>query len=455
MFVHLLSIAARAVELRANSQVFLDSVSNIVKSLPEISTKIDSQVPESEFVIQTENLSFNAANQDGLKEILSITGALREMPEQMHEILGALAFLREDPVSDLKSGAYSFAILFTDSADSIKGLKGIEEVSHIKFFLCTQKALADGLGCPFPGVLAFNSVDKNIFKMPFHHNLQGLVSAITVPAFTKITQENFRHLQTLDQRLFYVIDEAHKFDENKAALNEHAKRCSAFSKFVYFTPEDVPSLIDLLNTSPSEYPLLVSLAREGKGIVRSVTPEGFASAVQALMTRQAEKLVFSSPLPEDNETRPVKVLNTETISKVFESGDRDVLVAFTSPRCGYCKALEPVLEQLSTILGDKSIPIFVGNYNIMENEEQSQFEVTGVPTLFFKKKGADVPVKVPAEIRSLKEFLAYISKEGGTAMIDLSEFSEYLNGEVHASEEDEAESQEHETETKKKERDVL
>lgn len=455
MFVHLLSIAARAVELRANSQVFLDSVSDIVKTLPEISTKIDSQVPESEFVVQTDNLSFNATNQDGLKEILSITGALKEMPEQMHEILGALAFLKEDPVNDLKSGAYNFAVLFTDSPDSIRGLKGIEEVSHIKFFLCTQKAVADGLGCPFPGVLAFNAADKNIFKMPFHHNLQGLVSSITVPSFTKITQENFRYLQTLDQKLFYVIDEAHKFEENKAAFNEGAKKCSAFAKFVYFAPEDVPSLIDLLNTNPSEYPLLVSLAREGKGIVRSVTPEGFISAVQALMSRQAERLIFSSTLPEDNETRPVKVVNTETIAKVFETEDRDVLVAFTSPRCGYCKALEPVLEEFATILNDKGVPIFVGNYNIMENEEQPQFEVGGVPTLFFKKKGADAPVKVPAEIRSLKELLTYVSKEGETAMIDLSEFSEYVNSEVHVSEEDEAESQENEPEDKKGERDAL
>lgn len=445
MFIHLLSIAARAMELRANSQVFLDSVSDIVRGLPKISTKVDSQVPESEFVVETDSLSFNATNQDNLREILSITGALREMPEQMHEILGALAFLKEDPVSDLKSGAYNFAILFTDSSDSIKGLKGIEEISHIKFFLCTQKALADGLGCPFPGVLAFNATDKNIFKMPFNHSLQGLVSAITIPAFSKITQDNFRYLQTLDQRLFYIIDEAHKFEENKTVFNDHAKRCSAFAKFVYFSPEDVPSLIELLNTNPSEYPLMVCLAREGKGIVRSVTSEGFAPAVQALMTRQAEKLVFSSTIPEDNETRPIKVLNTETISKAFEE-DMDILIAFTSPRCGYCRALEPVLEQFSTILRDKGVPIFIGNYNIMENEEQSQFEVSGVPTLFFKRKGADAPTRIPSEIRSLKELLTYISKEGETAKVDLSEFSRYLSEEVeaHASEEDEIESQDKE-----------
>lgn len=454
MFAHLLVIAARAVELRASSQAFLNSAEDIVRKLPKISTKVDSQVPESEFVVKTDNLSFNATSPDNLKEILSITGALKEMPEQMHEILGALAFKKEDLVSDLKSGAYSFAVLFTDSSDSIKGLKGIEEITHIKFFLCTQKDLADGLGSPFPGVLAFNAIDKNVFKMPFNHSLQGLVSAITVPAFSKITQDNFRYLQTLDQRLFYIIDEAHKFEENKAIFDEHAKRCSAFAKFVYFAPEDVPSLIDLLNTSPSEYPLMVSLARVGKGIVRSVTSEGFDPAVQALMTHQAEKLVFSATIPEDNETRPVKVLNTETISKVFEE-DKDVLVAFTSPRCGYCRALEPVLEQFATILAEKKVPMFVGNYNIMENEEQAQFEVTGVPTLFFRAKDADAPVKVPSEIRSLKELLTYVSKEGNSAKIDLADFSKHLNDEeeAHVSE-DEAESQDN-NEEKKSERDVL
>merc|ERR1711911_137614 len=115
----------------------------------------------------------------------------------------------------------------------------------------------------------------------------------------------------------------------------------------------------------------------------------------------------------------------------------DVIVAFTSPRCGYCKALEPVLEKLSEILKNKSVPIKIGNYNIMENEEQSDYPVTGVPTMYFIKKGTSAPVKISDNARSLQEFLKFLSESGSSAKINLADYQEYMAEEKAVSEQEE------------------
>lgn len=430
MFLHFTTALSLAVQVMAPAE---DVISDIVKEnthSADVKFIVDKDLQNDQFVFKMGDLSINANDKKLLSDLISISSALKEVPTELKEIFNELSMKNEDLVSDLRSGAYSFAVLFTDDVEAIKILQGIEKIRHIKFFLSSSKTDAESLGVSFPGVMAYSSSDKNILKLPFPTSLDGLVASVSVPAFSSIDQENFKYLQSLDQKLFYVIDGTRSFADNKKDFNSGAKQCSSFAKFVFFTPADVPTLVPLLKVKESDYPVLLSLAREGKCIVKSLKPEGFLSGVQSLITQTAEKIIFSSPIPEDNETRPVRVLSTETLLPTFSpSSDRDVLVAFTSPSCKYCQALTPVLEKFSKLLIEKNIPLVVGNYNVMENEEPKDFEVSGVPSIYFLKKGATTPVKLAGEIRTLPLFLDYISKEGITSKIDLADFEEHMKAE--------------------------
>lgn len=429
MFVNFLTATARIVELMGNTEEVFSGLDPSLISQAKI--VVNKDMAENEYILKMDDVSISSSDLNALNNILSITSSLKEMPKEMAEILMELSYKKEDLISDLKSGAHSFAVLFTNDQESIKALNGIDKVSHIKFFINTQKEIAEGLNVPFPGILAFNAQDKNVFRMPFNKSVDSIVSAISIQAFSQINQENFKYLQNLDQKLLYVIDKNNSFEHNKTLFNEAAKMCSGFAKFIFFTPEDVPSLIPLLKLNEqTDYPILISLAKEGKGIVRSVKPELFLSSVQNLLTAPTEKLVFASEIPADNESRDVKIVNTHTLQEVIEKANKDVLIAFTSPGCKFCKALEPELEKFSKLLSSKQVSLFVGNYNIMENEEPGQqYDITGVPTLYFYKKGSSTVIKVPSDARTVSTLMNFISREGETSKVDLSQFKEQIAAE--------------------------
>lgn len=426
MFANFVTTAARMVELMGPTEDVFAGIDPSLMSQAKI--VVNKDMSENEYVLKMDDVSIKSSDLNALNNILSITSSLREMPKEISEILAELSYKKEDLISDLKSGAHSFAVLFTNEPDAIKSLSGIDKVSHIKFFINTQKEIAESLNVPFPGILAFNAQDKNTFRMPFNKSTDSLVSAISMQAFSQISQENFKYLQSLDQKLLYVIDKNNSFEHNKALFNEPAKMCSGFAKFIFFAPEDVPSLIPLLKLNEqTDYPVLISLAKEGKGIVRSVKPEIFLSSVQNLLTAPTERLIFASEIPADNESRDVKVLNTHTLQKTIEEATSDLLIAFTSPGCKFCQALEPELEKFSKLLSSKNVQLFVGNYNIMENEEPGQhYDITGVPTLYFYKKGSTTAVKVPAEARTVSTLVEFISKEGETSKVDPNDFKNQI-----------------------------
>lgn len=423
LFACLSCVAGMAVKITTAEE---DQVQEMVRDRPEIELVLDNNIGKDQYNIMLGGLSIDGTDKAGLGDLLSLSSALKEMPTEMSNIINELSVSKDDIVSSLKSGAYNFAVIFTDDPAVIKSLKGIEKVSHIKFFFSASKQEADSFGVPFPGALGYNSTDRNLMKLPFRGNLDALVSAITLPALAPITHDNMKYFQTLDQRLLYLIDKVGTYEKNRLNFEADAKTCSNFAKFIFFTPEDVPALIPLLKLEDKDYPVLVSLATEGKGIVKSLAAGSFTQAVQSLITMSAEKIIFSSTLPEDNDALPVKIVNTETLEKFTDAKDSDVLIAFTSPACQYCMRLRPELEKFGSLLSEKKVNIKVGDYNIMENEETARFTMTGVPSLFFIKKGTTTPIMIPANVRTTETLLKYISEEGVTSKIKVEDFAEEI-----------------------------
>ena len=89
--------------------------------------------------------------------------------------------------------------------------------------------------------------------------------------------------------------------------------------------------------------------------------------------------------------------------------EKPVLVDFWAPWCGPCRAIGPVLEQLSTQLGDK---IEITKINIDDNPSTpTDYGVKGIPTLMIFKKGKLISTKVGVGASSKAKLEEWISKE--------------------------------------------
>ena len=79
-------------------------------------------------------------------------------------------------------------------------------------------------------------------------------------------------------------------------------------------------------------------------------------------------------------------LNKESFEKVTSSKDKTLIIDFWAPWCGPCKALSPVLEELSSEMSD-SVEVY--KVNVDDNTELAQEHgVQSIPTLLVYKNGS-------------------------------------------------------------------
>lgn len=423
MFLSLLGTASALVALRFHSKEESNEIRQLI-DVTDMTLEYDDSIPKGSYTLRSENISVDAKDIGELRDYANAASILRPAPNDIKDAINSVSTVERTVISDLKSGAFNFAIFFTNSAEDFKILKTIEEVSSFKYFLSSDESLAKSLNASFPGILAYNAEDRNVFSLPFLSSLSAINSAITLTALSKMGSANFKMLQESEQSLLYVIDNSENFKKVSEELNPLMKKKSGEMKFVFFSPEEVPTLIKLVKATVADYPLIINLVKEKKCIHRKVTKNNFEEAVKKLIDGTAEPLKFSSIIPPDNDKKPLRVVSTDTLQPLFKDVSVDRLVAFTSPRCSHCRAMEPGLQKFAKALFDKKVSITVGNYNVIENEEVAELDITGVPVLFYLKKGSNVPVKLPAEARTYNQLMTYVAENGLSASIKAEDFLE-------------------------------
>jgi len=109
--------------------------------------------------------------------------------------------------------------------------------------------------------------------------------------------------------------------------------------------------------------------------------ESQAQAKQPVCGKCGEKLVVPSGGAADG--HPVTVTDANFESVIADS--RPVLVDFWAEWCPPCRAIAPVLDQLSSASEGKYV---IGKLNVDQNQQTAaRFHVEGIPTLLIFKSG--------------------------------------------------------------------
>jgi len=109
--------------------------------------------------------------------------------------------------------------------------------------------------------------------------------------------------------------------------------------------------------------------------------ESQAQAKQPVCGKCGEKLAV--PAGAVGNGHPVTVTDANFESVIADS--RPVLVDFWAEWCPPCRAIAPVLEQLSSAADGKYV---IGKLNVDENQQTAaKFHIEGIPTLLIFKSG--------------------------------------------------------------------
>ncbi|KIK63079.1 hypothetical protein GYMLUDRAFT_222900 [Collybiopsis luxurians FD-317 M1] len=110
-----------------------------------------------------------------------------------------------------------------------------------------------------------------------------------------------------------------------------------------------------------------------------------------------------------------KILDYNDFDQVVLDKSKDVLVTFTAPWCGHCKALKPTYEQLGSIY-ELENDVIIANIDADDKKNEairSRYGITGFPTIkFFPKDNKDGEDYDRG--RDLSEFVSFINNRAGT-----------------------------------------
>ncbi|XP_072044111.1 LOW QUALITY PROTEIN: protein disulfide-isomerase-like [Amphiura filiformis] len=241
--------------------------------------------------------------------------------------------------------------------------------------------------------------------------------------------------------LLFIKRDSDTFDSVKEQFSKAAEDYKGKILFVFIDAavDSNTRILEYFGLKDDECPPLSLITLDGdmkkyKPDFEELNTENIKTFVTAFQDGKLKPHLMSEEIPEDWDSKPVKVLVGKNFVDVALDKSKNVLVEFYAPWCGHCKQLAPIYDELAEALKD-SEDIVIAKMDSTANEVED-VAVRSFPTLKYFKKDTNEVVDYNGgrTLEDMKKFL----ESGGVDGAGPAEDEEDEDYEEEDEEDDEA-----------------
>lgn len=263
---------------------------------------------------------------------------------------------------------------------------------HAKFLHTTNKVLLDHYKVKEGSVVLFKNFDERRNDIPGVYSVPSMktfVDSRSVPTVIKYSEKTSRFFWNDQGALalaFFYKEGNEVYNDTLLDIANRVKgRINVFK--VHLETDEEKKLGDDLGVQEDKLPLILLVNPKNEKKYRFNYQKVNSNTVRKFLSDygsgKAELFIKSQSIPEYQMPGQALVVVGRTFEKIVMDPTKDVLIEFYAPWCGHCKKLEPIYNQLASVLQDNP-NLVIAKIDSTANEFNTDlFEVKGYPTIFF------------------------------------------------------------------------
>ncbi|KAG0198980.1 protein disulfide-isomerase precursor [Mortierella sp. GBA30] len=117
---------------------------------------------------------------------------------------------------------------------------------------------------------------------------------------------------------------------------------------------------------------------------------------------------LKSEVTPETDDGPVKIVVANTYEQIVEDKDKDVMIEFYAPWCGFCKMLAPIYDEVGDHFKGSNIVVAKIDATANDLPKSLPFAVNGYPTIKFRKAGSTEYIDYNGE-RTKEAFVEFLT----------------------------------------------
>lgn len=325
------------------------------------------------------------------------------------------------------------------SAAALAFMEVAGEMDDVVFGITSEAAVFTEYKVTRDSVVMFKNFDDGRTDLTENidaKTVKEFIAGNRLPLVTEFTQEAAGKIfggEVKNHLLLFISKKAEDFKTKLDTFKEVAPEFKGKVLFIYINldEEDNLRILEFFGLKVADCPTYryIHLGEDMQKFMpdnSDIVADSIRSFVQSIMDGTRQPHLNSEEIPDDWDSKPVKVLVGKNFDAVARDKSKHVFVEFYAPWCGHCKQLAPIWDQLGEKFKDAE-DIVVAKMDSTANE-LPDVKIQGFPTLKFFPKDSNEIVDYNGE-RTLEAFVKFLEsggKVGGGASEEEAEEVEEL-----------------------------